>query len=76
MPFCVDSKAVRDRFFGNGPQNRPYAEFEKHGEVVLRTLCYMIAATAMIAVAAGMGKAASPADTQGQTPTATEIAIR
>lgn len=42
----------------------------------MRTLCYMIAATAMIAVAAGMGKAASPADTQDQTPTATEIASR
>lgn len=42
----------------------------------MRTLCYVIAATAMIAMAAGMGKADDPIDTQTHIEMATVTASR
>lgn len=42
----------------------------------MRTLCYVIAATAMIAVAAGMGNADNSAEMQAPVQTAGQSASR
>ena len=42
----------------------------------MRTLCYVIAATAMIALAAGMGNAEDPADAQPNIQATTVTASR
>ncbi len=74
--FSVDLKAEHASFFSSKTPEGQKLTSITAGEAEMRTLCYVIAATAMIALAAGMGNAEDPANAQPHIQAASVTASR